>query len=137
MAKERLKNLAKYAMKVSLTEEHAKNILARKDIGLVTLKNEQGRIYGVYIIDHKYKMVLKASDISHEIAANQWIEQDREKQAADKAEDVNQSIDEEQTDKETKVVYEERDEEEVEVSIELMRGMAATKVLRLDQVEAI
>lgn len=50
-----------------------------------------------------------------EIAANQSIEQDREKQAADKAEDVNQSIDEEQTDKETKVVYEERDEEEVEV----------------------
>ena len=50
-----------------------------------------------------------------EIAANQSIEQDREKQAADKDEDVNQSIDEEQTDKETKVVYEERDEEEVEV----------------------
>lgn len=50
-----------------------------------------------------------------EIAANQSIEQDREKQAADKAEDVNQSIDEEQTDKETKVVYEEQDVEEVEV----------------------
>lgn len=72
MEQERLKNLVKYAMKVSLTEEHARNILARKEIGLVTLKNDQGRIYGVYIIDHKYKMVLKASDISHEIAANQW-----------------------------------------------------------------
>ena len=49
------------------------------------------------------------------IAANQSIEQEGEKQAADKAEDVNQSIDEEQTDKETKVVYEEQDVEEVEV----------------------
>ena len=49
------------------------------------------------------------------IAANQSIEQEGEKQAADKAEGVNQSIDEEQTDMETKVVYEERDEEEVEV----------------------
>lgn len=49
------------------------------------------------------------------IAANQSIEQEGEKQAADKAEGVNQSIDEEQTDMETKVVYEEQDVEEVEV----------------------
>ena len=38
---------------------------------------------------------------------------------------------------EAKVLSIDVDEEEVEVSIELMRGMAATKVLRLDQVEAI
>ncbi|WP_455675105.1 stage II sporulation protein R [Pradoshia sp.] len=46
---------------------------------------------------------------------NQSIEQEGEKQEADKSEDVNQSIDEEQTSEETKVVYDERDVEEVEV----------------------
>jgi hypothetical protein len=70
--KDRLYNLVRFAMKVSLNEQHAKNILSRKDIGLVLLKNDDGRIYGVYIVDHKNKIVLKASDISKDITANQW-----------------------------------------------------------------
>lgn len=69
---DRLNNLVRFAMKVSLNEQQAKNILSRKDIGLVLLKNDEGRIYGVYIVDHKNKVVLKGSDISKEIAANQW-----------------------------------------------------------------
>lgn len=70
--KDRLYNLIRFTMKVSLNEQHARNILSRKDIGLVLLKNDDGRIYGVYIVDHKNKIVLKASDISKDIAANQW-----------------------------------------------------------------
>lgn len=72
--KERLRNIVKFAMRVSLTENHAKNILSHKDIGLTLLKNESGGIYGVYIIDHKNKIVFKASDLSRDIAANQWAE---------------------------------------------------------------
>ena len=78
-AKERLNNLIKYAMSVSLSEQHARNILARREIGLSILRNEDGQIYGVYIIDHKNRVVLKASEISKEISANQWENLQNEK----------------------------------------------------------
>lgn len=77
--KERLSNLVKFAMSVSLSEQHARNILARRDIGMTLLRNEQGRIYGAYIIDHKNRIVMKASDVSKDIAANQWDKLQSEK----------------------------------------------------------
>ena len=54
-------------------------------------------------------------EVSKEKTVNQSIEQESEKPEAAQAEVINQSIDEEESAEETKVVYEDRDEEQVEV----------------------
>lgn len=72
VVKEKIRNLAEFALRVSKTESHARNILAKHDIGVQFLKNDERKIYGVYFIDHKTRMIVKSSDISKNISAKAW-----------------------------------------------------------------
>ncbi len=63
----------------------------------------------------KEEVIGQTEEVSSDRAINQSIEQEAQKAEDARAEGVNQSIDEEESAEETKVVYEHRDEEEVEV----------------------
>ena len=70
--KERMDNIVNFAIGHSMTEQHARNILAKYDIGVQFLKNETGKIYGVYYIDHKNRIIVKGSQVSKEVSAKAW-----------------------------------------------------------------
>ena len=70
--KERICNIVKTAMEHSMTELHARNILARHQLGVQFLRNAEGRIYGVYYIDHKNRLIVKGSSLSKDVAASLW-----------------------------------------------------------------
>lgn len=72
--KMKMRNMAIFALEHSVSQKHAERILAKKGIGIQFLKNDDGKIYGVYFIDHIGKTISKASDIYKGISAKAWRE---------------------------------------------------------------
>ncbi len=70
--RERMCNIIKFALEHSMSELHARRILAKYQLGVQFLKNDDGRIYGVYYIDHKNCRIVKGSVLSQDVSAALW-----------------------------------------------------------------
>ncbi|MDR1182348.1 MAG: relaxase/mobilization nuclease domain-containing protein [Bacteroidales bacterium] len=71
---EQLKNTLSNAMKMASTENDLTVILKRRGIDLILRKNDNGRIYGVTVIDHNSKSVMNGSRLGKEFSANRFQE---------------------------------------------------------------
>ncbi|MDR1056468.1 MAG: relaxase/mobilization nuclease domain-containing protein [Prevotellaceae bacterium] len=71
---EQLKDTLSNAMKIASTENDLTGILKKRNIDLILRKNDNGRIYGVTIIDHNTKSVMNGSRLGKEFSANRFQE---------------------------------------------------------------
>lgn len=62
-SRERVRRLVGFAFGVSRSEGHFRNILRLKGIGVHLSRTEEGRVFGITLVDHVGRTVVKASEL--------------------------------------------------------------------------
>lgn len=86
--KEKVDNLARYAVRVSCSQKHFENLLKKQGGIIVRIsRNVDGKIFGVVFIDTKTKCVFKGSELPkfkvqelEEARKNRWYDEDSQKE---------------------------------------------------------